>query len=100
MQPTVRNDGDIIVWRNGLEHGHRQCDVMLVLGVSLAQHEVVMEQHNLAVDVFDHDEEVLCCAMDLLVPPEVRNNGKINAKQRSGDWLDLSLQSIQFVYKP
>ena len=100
MQPTVRDDGDIVIRRNGLKHGHRQCNVVLILGVSLTQNEVVMEQDNLAVDVFDEDEEVFCRAVDLLVPPEVRNNGKIDAKQRAGDGLNLRLQSIQSGYKP
>jgi hypothetical protein len=59
-----------------------------------------MEQNDLAVDVFDEDEEVLCRAVDLLVPPEARNDGKIDAKQRVGDGLNLSLQSMQFGYKP
>jgi len=100
MQPTVRDDGDIVVWRNWLEHGHRQCNIMLVLGVSLTQNEVVMEKDDFAVDVFDEDKEVFCRAVDLLVPSEVRNDRKIDTKQRSGDGLDLRLQSIQFVYKP
>jgi hypothetical protein len=56
-----------------------------------------MELNDFAVDVFDEDEEVLCRAVDLLVPPEVRNDRKINAKQRAGDGLNLRLQSIQFV---
>ena len=56
-----------------------------------------MEQNNLAVDAFAKDEEVLCRAMDLLVPPEARNDGKIDAKQRAGDGLNLSLQSTHLV---
>ena len=75
MQPTVRDDGDVIVWRDGLKHGHRQCNVVLVLGVPLTQNEVVVEQNNLAVDVFDEDQEVFSHAMDLLIPLEVRNDG-------------------------
>ena len=100
MQPTVRDDGDIVVWWNGLEHGYRQCNVVFVLGISLTQDEVVMEQDNLAVDVFDEDEEVFCRAVDLLVPSEVRNDGKIDTKERAGDGLNLCLQSIQSGYKP
>ena len=100
MQPTVRDDGDVIVWRNRLEHGHRQCNIMLVLGVSLTQNEVVMEQNDLTVNVFDEDEEIFCCAVDLLVPSEIGNDREIDAKQKAGDGLNLRLQSIPFGYRP
>ena len=78
MQPTIRDDGDVVVRRNGFEHGHRQCNVMFVLGVSLTQNKVVVEQDDFAVDVFDEDEKIFCRAVDLLIPPEVRNDGKID----------------------
>ena len=78
MQPTIRDDRDVVVQRNGFEHGHRQCNVMFVLGVLLTQNKVVVEQDDFAVDVFDEDEKIFCHAVDLLVPPEVRNDGKID----------------------
>jgi len=43
MQPTIRNDSDVVVRRGRLKHRHRQRDIVLVFGVSLTQHEVVME---------------------------------------------------------
>ena len=52
---------------------------------------------SLAVDAFAEDEEVLCRAVDLLVPLEARNDGKINAKQRAGGGLNLSPQSIHLI---
>jgi len=68
----VRHNRDVIVRRYGLEHGYHQCDVMCILGISFAQYEVVVEEDDLAIDVFE-DEEVFCCAVGLLVLLEVRN---------------------------
>ena len=74
MQPSVGDDGDVVVGRDGFEHRHRKRDVVLILGVSLTQNEGIVEKNNFAIDVFDQDEEGFCSAVDFFVPSEVRND--------------------------
>jgi len=44
---------------------------VLVLCISLTQHEGIMEQDDLSVDVFHHDEESLGSVVDFLVSLEL-----------------------------
>ena len=92
MKPAVRDDRDVVVWRDGLEHRNSQGDVVLVLGISLPQNKAVVEENNFAVNIFHKDDKCLCATVSLLVPPEVRDDRKINAKQRACNGLDLCLQ--------
>ena len=89
LQPTIGDDGDVVVGRDGLEHGNGKGDVVLVLCVSLPKDEGVVEEDDLAVDVLDQDPERLSCSVDLFVPSEVGNDGQIDTKESAGDRLDL-----------
>jgi len=40
-----------------------------------------MEKNSLSIDIFNHDEEGLSRAVNLLVPSEVWDNGQLNAKK-------------------
>ena len=57
VEPAVRNDGDVVVRGNWLEHGHGKCHIVLVFGISLAKDKCVVEQDDLAVDVLNEDPE-------------------------------------------
>lgn len=96
VQPTVRDDGDVVVGWNGLENGDSDSDIVLVLCVSLPQDKVVVEEYDLAINILNKDDEGFSGAMNLFVPPEVRHDGKIDAEERTGDRLDLSLQPKNF----
>lgn len=77
MKPAVRDNGDIVVRGYGLKHRHCESDVVVVFCVSLAKDEGVMEQDDLAVDVFDDDPERLRTSVDLLIPLEVGGDGEL-----------------------
>ena len=51
-----------------------------------------MEQNDLAVDIFNEDPEALGSAVDLLIPPEVRNDGEINTEEGASNRLHLGRQ--------
>jgi hypothetical protein len=68
---------------------------MLVLCVSLAKHKRVVEENDLPISIFHHDEEGSRCTMDFLVPTEIGNDRQINTKERSRDRLNLGLQSAR-----
>ena len=74
MEPPIRNDGDIIIRRDRLEHRDSDCDIMFVFGVALAENESVMEEDDFTVNIFDKNIECLCGAMYLLVPAEIWND--------------------------
>jgi len=54
---------------------------MLIFGITLSQNEAVMEKDYLSVDVLDEDDKSFRRSMDLFIPAEIRNNGKINAEE-------------------
>ena len=82
-QPTVGDDGDVVVGRDGLEHGNGEGGD---IGRMVAE---VVEEDDLAVDVLDEDPEGLARSVDLFIPSEVGNNSQIDAKEGVDDWLDL-----------
>lgn len=81
VQPTVGDDGDIVVRWDRLEHWDSERDVVLVFSVPLAKDERVVEEDNLAVDIFNDDPERLCATVHLFVPAEVRRDGEIDSKK-------------------
>ena len=91
MKPAIGDDGDVVVRWDGLKHGYGQSHVVLVFGVSLTEDERVMEEDYLAVDVLHKDPERLGHSVNLLIPPEVRRDGEVDAKDGTGDRLDLCL---------
>ena len=66
---------------------------MLILGVSLTQNEGIVEEYDLAIDVLYVDPERFSTTVNLLVPSEVRRDGKVDAKKRACNGLNLRLQS-------
>jgi hypothetical protein len=92
VEPSVRDKGDVVVGWDGFEHGDSDRDIMFVLGVSLAELEGIMEEDDLAVDVFNEDVERLGTTVDLGIPLEVGDDGEVDAKEGAGDGLYLSLQ--------
>lgn len=71
MQPPIRNHGDVVVGRNGFEHGDGESDVMFVGGVALAEHEHVVEEDDFAVDIFDENMEGFGASVNFGVPLEI-----------------------------
>ena len=65
---------------------------MLVLGISLTKNEGVVEEDDLAIDVLDKNPERLGPTVDLLIPPEIGDDSKVDAEQRASDGLNLGLQ--------
>ena len=51
-----------------------------------------MEDDDLAIDILDHDDELLGTAVDFLVPSEVGSDRQVDAKQGSRNGLHLGLQ--------
>lgn len=92
MEPPIGNEGDVVIGRDGLEHRNGDGDVVLVLGISLAKLEDIMEEDHLTIDIFDEDVERLGSSVDLRVPLEVGYDREVNAKEGARDWLDLSLK--------
>ena len=95
MQPAVGDDGDVVVRRDRLEHGNRERHVVLFLSVPLPENEGVVEEYDLAIDVLDKDPERLGPTVDLLNPPEIGDDSKVDAEQRASDGLNLGLQPIE-----
>ena len=65
---------------------------MLIFGITLSQNEAVMEKNYLSVDVLNENDKGFRRSMNLFIPAEIGNNGKINAKEGPRDGLDLSLK--------
>lgn len=78
MQPAIGDNGDIVIGGDGLEHGNSESDVVLIFRISLSKDEGVVEENNLPVDIFYYDQEGFGRAVDLFVPSEIGNDGKIN----------------------
>jgi hypothetical protein len=57
VHPAVRDDRDEVVGRERIEHRDGEGDVVVLLGVALTEHELIVEEDDLAVDVFDDDPE-------------------------------------------
>jgi hypothetical protein len=55
---VVRDDGDVVIWWDRFKHGHGESHVVLILCISLMQHEGIINQDNLSINVFHHDEEI------------------------------------------
>jgi hypothetical protein len=96
VQPVLGDDRDALVGRDRLKHGHSESDVMLVLGIALAQLEDVVEEDDLAVGVLDSDDERLCGAVEFFVLPEVGNDGQVDEEKRVR--LLNSLESLAHNY--
>jgi len=95
VQPSVREDGDEVVWRNGVEHRNGDCDVVFHIGVLLSKDERIAEENDFAIHILYEDCERLSTPMNPLVPLEVRDNGEVDAKEGTSDRLNGGLQPEQ-----
>ena len=66
---------------------------MFFLSIPLAKHESVIKEDNLSIDVFNNYYKCFGCAVKLLIPAKIGDNGKVDTKEGSSNGLDLSLQS-------
>ena len=66
---------------------------MFFLSIPLAKHEGVIKEDDLSIDVFNKYQECFSYAVNLLIPAEIRDDGKVNTKEGSSNGLDLGLQS-------
>lgn len=57
MEPAVRNDRDEVVGREGIHHRDSKCHVMILFGVALTEDELVVEENDFSIDIFDEDPE-------------------------------------------
>lgn len=92
IQPSVRDDGNEVIRWNGFEHRNSDRDVVFHLCVLLSEDECIAEKYDLAIDILDEDSEGLSAPVNLFVPTEVRDNGKVNAKEGTCDGLNRGLQ--------
>jgi hypothetical protein len=92
VQPAFGHDGDVVVRRDGLRDRDGERDGVLVLGIPLPEHERVVEEDELAVDVLDEDVERLRGAVHGLGPLEVGRDREVDAQERARDRLHLRLQ--------
>ena len=95
VQPSVRDDGNEVVGWNRLEHWNSDCDVMFHFGVLLPKNECITKENDFTIDIFDENGERFGASVNLLVPTEVRDNGKVDAKEGTCDGLDRGLQPEQ-----
>jgi len=72
---VVRDDRDAVIRWNGLEHRDSEGHAVLIFCISLTQHEGVMEENNLSINIFRCDEEGLGSVMDLFAPVKVWDYG-------------------------
>jgi len=79
MQLTVRDGGDIVVWRKGFKHGDRERDIMFILCIMLMEDERVVEDNDLAINIFDEDKKRFRPAVNLFIPSEVGYDRKVDA---------------------
>ncbi|KAG5462685.1 MAG: LOW QUALITY PROTEIN: hypothetical protein BJ554DRAFT_4068 [Olpidium bornovanus] len=63
--PPVANNADKIIRRNGIEHGHREGDRVLLFGVTLLEDKNVVIKNLLSVHVFHEHPESLRRSVDL-----------------------------------
>jgi len=54
---------------------------MLIFSITLSQNEAIMEKDYLSVDILNEDDKRFCRSMNLFIPSEIGNNGKINAEE-------------------
>ena len=57
----------------------------------LAKHEAVMKEDDLSIDIFNNYQKCFGCAVNLLISAKIRDDGKVDTKERSSNGLDLSL---------
>ena len=92
VQPSVGDDGDEVVRRDGFKHWNGDGDVVVRLDVLFPKDERIVEEDDFSIDILDEDGERLSIAMSFLVPTEVRGDGEIEAKEGARNRLNCGLQ--------
>ena len=98
VQPSVGKDGDEVVRWNGVEHRNGDCNVVFHLGIFLSEDESIAKEDDFGIDILNEDSERLGTTMNLLIPTEVRDNGKVDAKEGTCDRLNRGLQPVKEGY--
>jgi hypothetical protein len=80
VKPSIGNDGDVVVGRDRLVHWNSESNGVLILCVALAQNELIMEEDDFAIDVFNQDPKDLRFPVEIIFPSEVGRNREINSK--------------------
>lgn len=80
VEPRIRDYGDEVVGRDWLIHRNGERDGVFVLCEASLEKELVVEEDNFAIDVFDHDPEHLGVSVDLFVPPEVGRDDEVDSE--------------------
>ena len=92
MQPSVRDDLEVVVWREGLKDGDGEAENVLVLGVLFAQHKGLVVEDHLLVHILDQHPELLGGAMHSLVVLEVGREREVHSQHRARDRLNVRLE--------
>jgi hypothetical protein len=93
MQPSIRDDRNVVIGGHRLKHRHREGNIVLFLSIPLAKHEGVIKEDDLSIDVFNNYYKCFGCAMNFLIPAKIGDDGKVDTKEGSSNGLDLRLQS-------
>ena len=76
--PSVRDDADEILGREGFKHGDKELDGVLVLAELLLQQEELVMEDVLTVHVLHEDPECLRVGMDLLIPLKIWSQSQLH----------------------
>lgn len=71
VKPSIRDDRDEVVRRERVHHWYGESHVVILLGVTLTENELIVEENDLSVDVLDENPERFCSTVNLLLPLEV-----------------------------
>jgi len=67
---------------------------VLILCITLTENERVVEENDLAIDIFDEDNKCFRSAVNLFVPSEIGYDGKVDTEKGASDGLYLCLQPV------
>ena len=99
LEPSIRDNGDVIVRGNGFGYRYSDSHVVLVLSKPLAEDKRVVIQDILAIHIFNDDPEGLTRPMDISIPLKIRRDGDVYFQKRSSKGKDvrLKVESREFV---
>mmetsp|Transcript_43379 Transcript_43379/g.114245 ORF Transcript_43379/g.114245 Transcript_43379/m.114245 type:complete len:464 (+) Transcript_43379:1581-2972(+) len=89
IDPTIRDDSNEVLWWQWLRDRHREVQRLLLLCLAFLQHEHLVVQDLLAVDVLYKDPEGFRVPVDAGIPLEIWSNGQLHHQTRSCDRLHV-----------
>mmetsp|Transcript_146031 Transcript_146031/g.364121 ORF Transcript_146031/g.364121 Transcript_146031/m.364121 type:complete len:308 (+) Transcript_146031:2311-3234(+) len=92
VDPSVGDDADEVLRGQRLSDGHGEVQGVLLLSPTLLQHEHLLVQDLLTIDVLHEDPEGLGAPVHLRVPLEVRRDGQLNHEAGPRDGLHVGTQ--------